>query len=108
MAKRRKAKQSKTLSSILYVEIIEASPNKMFTEEQRFWVRFLRYSRWIKCAACGKKRKVMWTMLHEFIAVTMDGIAGTGHTGPYPPLTPVCGDHPIGPPTESESKKAGP
>ena len=101
-----KKKKKKAPLAPLCVEIMEAKPNKLFTEKQRAWIRFLRYSRWIRCVVCGKKRKVMWTMLHEFMAITMDtaiGVIGEkDRKGPYPPLTPVCGDHPIGPPTEEE------
>jgi hypothetical protein len=44
---------------ILAVEILEAKPNSMFTEEQRATVRFLRFNRRVRCAECGKRLKVM-------------------------------------------------
>jgi len=81
---------------LLVVEILEAKPNKMFTEEQRSWVRFLRYNRWIKCAECGKKRKVMWTMLCTFVAHNFGPFTMTQSEKVHMPLTPVCGEHPLG------------
>ena len=82
---------------ILCVEIFEAKENKMFTEEQRRMIRFLRYSQFIPCEECGKKRKVMWTMLCDFEAHSMGDITSRDSGIVHPPLTPVCQDHPIGP-----------
>ena len=82
---------------LLWVDVCEAKPNKLFTEEQRQTVRFLRYSRTVPCAECGKKRKVMWTMLCQFIATSMGQFALHESGKSHAPLTPVCGDHPIGP-----------
>ena len=80
---------------MLYVEILEVKPNKMFTEEQRQSIRFLRYNGKISCAECGKKGKVMWTMLCEFEAKTFekDIIEKSGKV--HQPLTPVCKEHPL-------------
>ena len=79
--------------NILYVEILEAKPNKLFNEAQRQAVRFLRYNKFIPCAECGKKRKVMWTMLCEFKANIMGIDALEESEKVHPPLTPVCQDH---------------
>lgn len=90
--------KEKKQDEILWLQILEAKPNKMFTEEQRQGYRFLRYSRFIECAECGKKRKVMWTMLCEFEAYTMESNGMSVINGKvHPPLTPVCGEHPLGP-----------
>lgn len=78
----------------LVVQILEAKPNKMFTEEQRSWVRFLRYSRSVPCAECGKRRRIHWTMLCSFIAKNMGQFVLTGETVRMP-LTPVCSEHPL-------------
>ncbi len=91
MGKTKKAKK------ILFVQILEAKPNELFSEEQRRAVRFLRYSKAVACAECGKKRKLMWTMLCQFRAVKMDSIVATESQISHSPLTPVCSDHPIGP-----------
>lgn len=88
---------------ILTVEILEAKPNKMFTEAQRAGVRFLRFNQSVQCAECGKKRKVMWTLLAEFEAHTMGAFAFKDSGKVHAPLTPVCGDHPLGIP---ERRKA--
>ena len=99
---------------ILFVQILEAKPNPMFTEEQRAAVRFLRFNQTVPCAECGKRRKVMWTMLCEFHA---HSLSGPGLYLPkttakkHAPLTPVCGDHPLGPAwpedeTKTEAKVA--
>ena len=44
-------------ADFLQVEICEAKPNKLFTEDQRQGIRFLRYSRSVPCAECGKRRR---------------------------------------------------
>lgn len=83
---------------ILCVEILEAKPNKLFTEEQRQCVRFLRFNRRVQCAECGSKRcRVLWTMLCEFKALTMGTLIAIESKRIHPPLTPVCGEHPIAP-----------
>ncbi len=83
---------------ILCVEICEAKPNTMFTEEQRQWVRFLRYSRRVECPICKRKVKIHWTMLCEFIACSMpeDSFSMT-ESDVLAPLTPVCDEHPLKP-----------
>lgn len=95
---------SKRRPPILWVQILEAKPNKMFTEDQRQGILFLRYSRWIPCMECGKKRKVMWTALYEFVAHNLGPFSLQQSGKIHPPLTPVCGDHPIGPPTLSNKE----
>jgi hypothetical protein len=84
------------------VQILEAKPNKLFTEEQREIVRFLRYTSAVPCAECGKRRKLHWTLLWSFKAKTMPKRAfvlqdsGKIHL----PLTPVCTSHLLGHPDE--------
>lgn len=81
----------------LCVCIVEAKPNKLFTEQQRAMIRFLIYSRKIPCAECGKLRTKMWTALYQFRAVTVhpnDFVLREPVTS-HPPLTPVCDDHPL-------------
>ena len=79
---------------LLCVDIREAKPNKLFTEEQRQSIRFLVYSRKIPCIRCNRKVKIMWTMLCEFYAVNF---ATTENGEKLKPLTPVCGEHPLKP-----------
>jgi len=82
---------------ILQVQIYEAKPNKMFTEAQRSFVRFLTYNQTIKCARCGKKKKRMWTMLCQFRANIFSAIPTEAAGMSFAPLTPVCIDHPLEP-----------
>ena len=84
---------------ILCVQILEAKPNPMFTEEQRASVRFLRFNQTVPCAECGHRRKVMWTMLCEFYAYNFNepGLVMPKPEKKHPPLAPVCGDHPLEP-----------
>lgn len=88
---------AKRKQKTLWVEILEAKPNKLFTEAQRQAVRFLRYSRRIPCTQCKKKRKIMWTMLCEFKAQSMGHITLVDGETIHPPLTPVCDEHPLQP-----------
>lgn len=85
--------------AILWVQILEAKPNKMFTEKQRQAIRFLRYNRHVACAACGKKARLMWTMICQFKAVDFERNHFTCEDFPQSlaPLTPVCSDHPLRP-----------
>ena len=90
-------KQTKTKNAspgLLWVEIMEAEPNPLFTEEERQTVRFLKYTKAVACAECGKSEKLHWTMLCEFHCV-----AGERRFKPsqkkHSPLTAVCAKHPI-------------
>lgn len=93
--------KTKTIKApdILMVQILEAKPNKMFTEDQRRRIRFLRYNQSIPCAACGRKSKLHWTALYQFKAGDMDSsfLVLKMHAKSFPPLTPVCGKHPLAP-----------
>jgi len=81
----------------LCVDIREAAPNKMWSDEERSWIRFLVYSEPVRCAECHKKKKVMWTMLCQFKACTFPEKAFVmvppAHS--HMPLTPVCDEHPL-------------
>lgn len=91
---------------LLWVQILEAKPNKMFTEQMRQSVRFLCYSAHVPCAMCGKKAKIHWTMLCRFKAGDMEKSFLVLQMGkPLPPLTPVCQDHPLGPDLPEQKKK---
>jgi len=84
---------------ILCVQICEAKPNKLFSEQQRESIRFLRYNQHVPCAACGKKVRIHWTMLCQFKAGDMNRNHFELQLYPqsFAPLTPVCGDHPLAP-----------
>jgi hypothetical protein len=109
-SKQRTAKKPSKKREILVVQILEAKPNPMFTEEQRAAVRFLRFNQTVPCAECGHRRKVMWTMLCEFYAHSLSappGLPVLGKGKKHAPLTPVCGDHPLGPAwPEDEAEEA--
>lgn len=77
----------------LEVELIEPKPNHMFSEFQHQVTRFLRYNKAVPCAECGKKRKVLWTQLVEFEALTMAPIVPRRSGLLHAPLTGVCTDH---------------
>jgi hypothetical protein len=90
------AKQTDKATDVLCVDIFEAKPNKLFSEEQRQLIRFLRYNKPVACAECGKKTKKMWTMLCTFTAKQWGQFALTDSGKAHPPLTAVCEDHPLG------------
>jgi hypothetical protein len=93
---------------LLQVQILEARPNRMFTEEQRRAIRFLRFNRTVVCTECGKRRKVMWTMLCEFYAHSMGLEFGLMKSMKiHKPMDEVCGDHLLAPawPEEKEGEK---
>lgn len=78
----------------------EAKPNRMFSEAQRAAVRFLRFSRAVECAECGRRSKSHWTSLFSFQAMDMKSNvfflrSKTGKV--HPPMTPVCHSHPMAP-----------
>lgn len=102
-------RKAKKPPEILWVQICEAKPNKMFTEAQRASVRFLRFNRHVTCAACGKKVRVPWPMLCEFRATyDMDARPRSftleDYPQTFPPLTPVCGSHCMHPAWPDEKK----
>lgn len=78
--------------SILWVDILEAKPNEMFSEDQRRLVRFLHYSHPVKCAQCGRRRKRHWTLRCSFKARDFDGLL-TKLPESHMPLSPVCPKH---------------
>lgn len=93
-------KRVKQWNELLKVEILDAKPNPMFSEAQRKLVRFLRFSRSVRCAQCGKKLRIHWTMLCQFIPQVGFGKNDKPTFALQPgkslaPLTPVCGDHPL-------------
>lgn len=94
--------------SILAVQILEAKPNKLFTEEQRAAVRFLRFNQWVPCRECGRRRKILWTMLCEFYAHSMGKQIGIEEsTKKHQPLEEVCANHLLAPawPQKNPRKK---
>ncbi len=103
----------------LYVQILEAKPNKMFSEDQRALVRFLRYNKSVPCAECGRRKRIHWTMLCSFQAYTMAAIVPKKSGKVHLPLTPVCqhllapelvplsGETPARPPVSGPSSPAG-
>lgn len=99
-----KKKKGKKLD-LLFVQILEAAPNRMFTEQERAGVRFLRFNRRIPCAECGKKVKIHWTCLYQFKCGDMKKSMFTLQFSDkvHLPLTPVCGDHPVAPHYEYEN-----
>lgn len=86
---------AKKKKMILAVDIREAKENSLFTEDERASVRFLIYNQKIACTECGRKVKIMWTMLCQFKAMNMGSLVMTESEKSYPPLTPVCGEHPL-------------
>jgi len=85
--------------NVIQVQILEAKPNPMFTEWQRAMTRFLRYSRAVPCAECGRRSRHHWTQLVSFKAHNLSGpsfmLHSTGSVKIHAPLTPVCGSHPL-------------
>lgn len=104
-------KKAAKKEELLCVEVLEAKPNSLFSEVERSWIRFLRYNRSVACTECGKRRRVMWTMLCEFYAYDMNahGFALVTPEKKHPPLEPVCGEHPLAPawPKKAAKTKEG-
>lgn len=91
------------------VEVFEARPNKLFTEEMRQLIRFLRFSEAVLCAECGTKRKTHWTMTVPFKAHTWPKNSfalqesGTIHQ----PGNQVCRQHLLAPMVEETDQNGG-
>jgi hypothetical protein len=77
----------------LWVGLYEARPNKMFTEEQRASVRFLRYSELVACSECGRRSKTHWTVLCSFEAQSLGFLVPKRSGKVHRPLDPVCRAH---------------
>jgi hypothetical protein len=87
------AEKTKTISP-LWLDLFEAKPNKMFAEEQRQAVRFLRYSQAVACAECGKRSKHHWSALYSFEALSLAAALVATESGKvHMPLSPVCRSH---------------
>ena len=77
----------------LVVGLYEAKPNKLFTEEQRAAVRFLRYNQAVPCAECGRRSKAHWTVLYSFEAQSLGMLVPKRSGKVHMPLAPVCRSH---------------
>ncbi len=78
------------------VEYFLAGDNPMFPPIMTAMIRFARYEKPVRCAHCGKKRKLHWTMLVPFWPQEMGGFAVSD--GEFmEALTPVCREHPMSP-----------
>ena len=95
-------------NKMLWVEIREMKPNRMFDEWQRQSVRGLVYNRPVPCAVCGKKKRGHWTMLCEFKAVDFGRtvVVAVDYPQILAPLMPVCSAHPLHP-AYVEDRKEG-
>ena len=93
------AKKTQATGPAFLVQVREAKPNKMFREQERALVRFLRYSHAVPCAECGRKSKTHWTMICEFQAQTMTQFAMVPGKRLLP-MAPVCRAHPMAPATD--------
>jgi hypothetical protein len=87
---------------LLSVDLIEAKPNKLFSEDQRALVRFLRYYEMgkpvkVACAHCGKKKSILWTQLCSFRIAEPAMFTFKKSEKLHPPLTPVCQTHTMAP-----------
>jgi hypothetical protein len=82
---------------LLFVQIFEAKPNPMFTEEQRATVRFLHYNKPVPCSECGKRKRQHWTFIVEFLAHSMGTLVLAKSGLVHPPLAPVCRNHLLAP-----------
>ena len=98
------------VAQLLCVDVCEFKPNPLFSEAQRASVRALRFNRFVACAECGKKSRSMWTMLCEFHALTLGSLPiPVNESGKvHPPLTAVCGDHPLCPAVPENQPKPKP
>jgi hypothetical protein len=77
----------------LQVMLFEAKPNAMFTAAQTRCIRFLRFSRSVPCAECGKRTKHHWTALYSFKALSMTMIVAKESDKVHAPLAAVCRSH---------------
>jgi hypothetical protein len=80
----------------LVVDVIAPKPNPLFTPEHTALVKFLRYSgEKVKCAHCGRRKSILWTMLCSFKVADMKKNSFVLKREPtvYPPLTGVCQTH---------------
>ena len=88
-----KAGSTDTTPTPLVVGLYEARPNKMFTEEQRATVRFLRYNQLVACSECGRRSKTHWTVVYSFYAHSMGFLVPKRSGKVHRPLDPVCRAH---------------
>lgn len=77
----------------LDISVTAPKPNPRFSEWEHTITRFLTYSRPVKCAHCGKKKRNLWTCLKFFRVVEMEPLVAVPSPTEYPPLTPICSDH---------------
>jgi hypothetical protein len=93
----------------LLVEFLPPKPNPFFTEEQHRATSFIRYSKPVPCAECGRRRKVMWTQRWSFCVMEESTYTLRPSAKIHIPGTPVCTSHILGaallPPPERKKKK---
>jgi hypothetical protein len=103
-------KKPLSLDSTLAVEVLAVKPNPLFSKFQNETTKFLRFNRAVRCAYCGKRRKLMWTSLISFQAVDVSQFVAQPSGPVLAPLTAVCSQHPIAYaewPEEEKLKRAG-
>ena len=74
--------------------VYTVKPNPMFPPETAVLIRFIRYSRPVKCLSCGKTSAKHWTCLCPFQAADLSACMFTVDMGPrvYQPGESVCVD----------------
>ena len=98
MKKRDSAEQGTTAKAEpLVVGLYGARPNRMFTEDQRQMVRFLRYNQLVACCECGRRSKTHWTVLYSFEAQSLGFLVPKRSGKVHRPLDPVCRIHILAP-----------
>ena len=91
------------------IDFLPAKPNPLFTEQQRRATSFIRYSKPVPCAECGRRRKLMWTQRWSFRVMEMSFVVLQPSAKVHLPGTPVCTSHILAPaalpPSERKNKK---
>lgn len=87
------SKRKVDTGGVLMLWLCEAKPNKMFSEEQRAAIRFLRYSAAVPCAECGRRKRTLWTALYSFKALNMGTLVPIESDKIHLPMTGVCQSH---------------
>jgi hypothetical protein len=92
------------------MEMFEAKDNPMFPPALTSRLRFVRYSKAVPCACCGRKSRHHWTLTCSFSAKTFTNLPVFKSSAILAPMTPVCSAHPLSPEItvrRSPSKRSG-
>ena len=77
------------------IQLVKLKPSVFPDKLQQATSRFMKFTGYVACAHCGKKKRTLWTSFKFFHAVDKGKKPDEEKVSDkiFPPLTPVCEEH---------------